>query len=560
MEPDPLIPFCWERVSRLWNIYAPLTRFTRITFASLLCHQPSKVAPPFLYALLLYVSEAVQSSSPTVLYTNNTRVHTAQFTTCCFPKVGMIAWDCQLERITSFMSEIEYEQLQHKRLHFLGIGGRGCSSMAQIAQHFGAQVTGCDKSASYTTQALEESGIPVHIGHSPEHLTDADALIYLPAVLTYDPDNLELAAAQTRGIPTLIWQDLLGRWAKGKCTISVSGVHGKGTTTTLLAYMLLDAGFDPNCFVGAIVPRFNSSFRLADSQYFVNEADEYNYNFCYFHPRIAVVTSIEYEHPEFFADVDAMLGAFERFIRGMDMQGDWPFPPTAVINAGSAGCRQLIERLHDWPGRIVTYKVKPSESVQAVDEHSATYVAYDVREGGGITHFRLHTQEQGGDVLPSGKLIQYQLPGIYNVENAVAALAAAHAAGVSFDSALRTLENYEGVKRRFEVRHRGPLEIDGETRDVIIIDDYAHHPTAISLTLEAARKRFPGRRLVHARDLVAAIAKGSHFAHTTDEQVFYGGDLQNVEAVLRKAVRSGDVVIIMGSGTIYTITKHLLHE
>ena len=502
------------------------------------------------------------------------------------------------------MSEIEYEQLQHKRLHFLGIGGRGCSSMAQIAQHFGAQVTGCDKSASYTTQALEESGIPVHIGHSPEHLTDADALIYLPAVLTYEPDNLELAAAQTRGIPTLIWQDLLGRWAMGKCTLSVSGVHGKGTTTTLLAYMLLDAGFDPNCFVGAVVPRFNSSFRLADSQYFVNEADEYNYNFCYFHPRIAGVTSIEYEHPEFFADVNAMLVAFERFIRGMDMHGDWPFPPTAVINAGNAGCRQLIERLQDWAGRIITYRVKPSESVQAVDEHSATYVAYDVREGGGITHFHLHTQEQGGDVLPSGKLIQYQLPGIYNVENAVAALAAAHAAGVSFDSALSTLENFEGVKRRFEVRHRGPLEIDGETRDVIIIDDYAHHPTAISLTLEAVRKRFPGRRLVlayqpdmftrtkalfddfvtafqgtdvvvmtdinpgreqdtglvHARDLVAAIAKGSHFAHTTDEQIFYGGNLQNVETILRKAVRSGDVVIIMGSGTIYTITKHLLHE
>ena len=502
------------------------------------------------------------------------------------------------------MSEIEYKDLQHKRLHFLGIGGRGCSAMAQIARHFGAQVTGCDKSASYTTQALEAAGIPVHIGHSPEHLTDADALIYLPAALTYEPNNPELAAAQARGIPTLIWQDLLGKWAKGKCTLSVSGVHGKGTTTTLLAYMLLDAGFDPNCFVGAVVPRFSSSFRLADSQYFVNEADEYNYNFCYFHPRIAVVTSIEYEHPEFFADVNAMLDAFERFIRGMDMNSDWPFPPTAVINAGNTGCQQLIERLHDWPGRIVTYTVEPSEQGGTVHNNALTYVAYDVQEDGGITHFRLHTHEQDGDVLPSGKLIHYQLPGIYNVENALAALAAAHAAGVSFDSALRTLQNFEGVKRRFEVRHQGALEIDGETQDVVIIDDYAHHPTAISLTLEAARKRFPGRRLVlayqpdmftrtkalfddfvtafqgadiviltdinpgreqdkglvHARDLVAAIAKGPHFARSAEEQIFYGGDLQNVEAILRRVVRSGDVVIIMGSGTIYTITKHLLHE
>src|SRR5438270_13363237 len=110
----------------------------------------------------------------------------------CLPRVRVIAWDCQIERTTQLMSEIEYEQLQHKRLHFLGIGGRGCSSMVQIAQHFGAQVTGCDKSASYTTQALEESGIPVHIGHSPEQLTDAESRIYLPAVLTYDFVKLEL--------------------------------------------------------------------------------------------------------------------------------------------------------------------------------------------------------------------------------------------------------------------------------------------------------------------------------------------------------------------------------
>src|ERR1700694_4454737 len=209
------------------------------------------------------------------------------------------------------MSEIEYEQLQHKRLHFLGIGGRGISAMAQIAQQFGAEVTGCDKGQSYTTRALQEEGIPVQHGHSPEHLSQADALIYVPAVTTFNPNNTELAESLARGIPTMTWQDLLGKWAKGKCTLSVSGVHGKGTTTTLLAYMLLDAGFDPNCFVGAVVPRFNSSFRLADSHYFVNEADEYNYNFCHFHPRIAVVTSIEYEHPEFFADVDAMLVAFE---------------------------------------------------------------------------------------------------------------------------------------------------------------------------------------------------------------------------------------------------------
>ncbi len=503
------------------------------------------------------------------------------------------------------MSDIEYAQLQYKRLHFLGIGGRGMSAMAQIAQHFGAQVTGCDKGASYTTAALQEGGIPIEIGHSPTHIENVDALIYVPAVTTFEPDNAELAQAQARGLVNMTWQELLGTWAKGKCAVSVSGVHGKGTTTTLLSYMFVDAGLDPSCFVGAVVPRFNSSFRLGHSPYFINEADEYNHNFWHVHPRIAIVTSIEYEHPEFFAGMDDMLYAFEGLIRRMDMDGDWPFPPTAVINAGNTGCRLLLERLRDWPGRIVTYAVESPATHDTDQQFAASYVAHDVREDG-VTHFRLrqHAQPtQDGETIPPERVFRYSLPGAYNVENALAALAAARAAGIPLDSALNTLENFEGVKRRFEVRHQGPLEIDGEMRDVTVIDDYAHHPTAIALTLEAARKRFPGRRivlayqsdmftrtialfddfvtafqgadvviltdinpgreqdkgLVHARDLVAAIAKGSRFAHSP-EHVLYGGELDRVEALLRENLRSGDVAIIMGSGTIYTITKHLLHE
>ncbi|HKV57468.1 MAG TPA: UDP-N-acetylmuramate--L-alanine ligase [Ktedonobacteraceae bacterium] len=498
------------------------------------------------------------------------------------------------------MSDIEYAELQHKRLHFLGIGGRGMSAMAQIAQQFGAQVSGCDKGASYTTVALQEAGIPIEIGHNPAHLANADALIYVPAVTTFEPDNAELAEARNRGLVNMTWQELLGKWAVGKCSISVSGVHGKGTTTTLLSYMFLDAGLDPSCFVGAVVPRFNSSFRLGQSPYFINEADEYNHNFWHIHPRIAIVTSIEYEHPEFFPDLDAMLYAFEGLIRRMDMHSEWPFLPTAIINAGNAGCRLLLERLRDWPGHIITYAVE-SPATDGTEQHTeADYVAYDVQEDG-LTHFHLRTHHSAA--TPAERVFHYSLPGIYNVENALAALAAAHAAGIPLDSALHTLENFEGAKRRFEVRYQGTLQVNEEARDVVLIDDYAHHPTAIALTLAAARKRFPGRRvvlayqpdmftrtkalfddfvtafqgadvviltdinpgreqdtgLVHARDLVAAIARGPHFAQSSD-QAMYGGDLSNVEALLRENLRSGDVAIVMGSGTIYTITKHLLHE
>lgn len=505
------------------------------------------------------------------------------------------------------MSDLTYEQLQHKRLHFLGIGGRGMSAMAQIARIYGAQVTGCDKGESYTTKALQEQGIPVQIGHSAAHLDGVDAFIYVPAVTTFDPDTPEFVEAQKRGIPCLTWQELLGKWAAGRCALSVSGVHGKGTTTTLLSYMLQEAGFDPSCFVGAVMPRFNSSFRLGESPYFVNEADEYNHNFWHVHARIAVITSIEYEHPEFFADLEAMLYAFEGLIRRMDMQGNWPFPPTAVVNASNAGCRVLLERLHDWPGRIVTYAAEHTGRDLSDEESAANYIAYDVREDAALheTHFRIRVQGlDSAEAFPVGRAFRYSLPGIFNVENALAALAAAHVAGVSYDSALGTLEHFEGVKRRFEVRHHGPLELDGETlQDVVLIDDYAHHPTAITLTLDAARQRFPGRRLVlayqpdmftrtkllfddfvkafqgadvvimteinpgrerdtglvSAQQLVTAIAHGPRFTQTRGRALL-GGSLDNVERLLHQEMRSGDVVIIMGSGTIYTVTKHLLHE
>jgi UDP-N-acetylmuramate--alanine ligase len=234
-------------------------------------------------------------------------------------------------------------------------------------------------------------------------------------------------------------------------------------------------------------------------------------------------------------------------------------------------------------------------------------MAYDVREETSLheTRFRMRVQGlENDEALPAGRTFRYALPGIYNVENALAALAAARAAGVSYESALRTLEQFEGVKRRFEVRSQGPLALNGKMlQDVVLIDDYAHHPTAIALTLAAARTRFPGRRLVlayqpdmftstkmlfedfvkalqgadvviltdinpgrerdtglvSAQDLVTAIAHGPHFEQT-EGRVLLGGSLENVERLLRQEIRSGDVVIIMGSGTIYTVTKHLLHE
>jgi UDP-N-acetylmuramate--alanine ligase len=484
--------------------------------------------------------------------------------------------------------------LKKSRLHFMGIGGQGISAVAQMALQMGNIVTGCDRASSATTCALQQAGIAVQIEHSAEHLADADLLVISPAVTALDPENSELLAARLRGVPVITWQELLGSLMRDKCVLSVSGVHGKGTTTSMLSLMLVDAGLDPTCEVGAVVPRFGANYRLGQGRYFVNEADEFNHNFWHYHPRLAVVKSIEYEHPEFFADYASFLYAFEHFVRGMDMQGDWPLPPTLVINADSAGCLELLERLCDWPGQVVTYSVAGSPLLS----QPATFEAVDVKLDG-ATSFRVRSHSV--TTFPEEQTIHLQLPGAYNVENALAALVVARLVGVEAATIVRTLAEFGGTRRRFEIRHQGPLQIAGCTRDIVLVDDYAHHPTAIAATLEATRRRYPDRRivavyqphmysrtktffaqflqsfddadvvviadifparerdtgLVHTKDLVEALRQRARFL-SGEARVLYGGDVTATTRLLEQTLQSGDFVVIMGAGDVYDVTEQLL--
>jgi UDP-N-acetylmuramate--alanine ligase len=378
----------------------------------------------------------------------------------------------------------------------------------------------------------------------------------------------------------------------------------------MLALMLVEAGLDPTCEVGAIVPGFSANYRIGNSRYFVNEADEFNNNFWNYHPRLVIVTSIEFEHPEFFADYEMYLQSFEHFIRGMDMQSEWPIPPTLILNADSAGCLELRERLSDWTGRILMYAVDGLSNTEMTKVGSiaadtlvlADYMVYDV-ELEGKTSFRIRSPRDEGNAFPAELVIHLRLPGVHNIQNAVAALVAARSIGIDDNVIIHTLENFSGIGRRFEIRFEGPLEIKGEMLDVTFIDDYAHHPTAISATLEAARKRFSQRRLIavyqphmysrtktffeqfltafdsadvviiadifpgrehdygfiHARDLVETMAKRTPFL-SSEKCVIYGGNVENTAAVLRNTLRSGDVAIVMGAGDIYAVTEMLLQR
>ncbi|WP_376797438.1 UDP-N-acetylmuramate--L-alanine ligase [Thermogemmatispora sp.] len=512
----------------------------------------------------------------------------------------------------------DLQALLSRRLHFMGIGGQGISAVARLAQASGATVSGCDRAPSATTRELAAAGIEVTIGHSARHLQGQEALIITPAVPSLQPDHEELVAAQRQGLPVLTWQELLGALTRDYCLLSVCGVHGKGTTTSLLALMLVEGGLDPTCVIGAVVPAFAANYRLGKSLFFVNEADEFNHNFWHYHPRLAVVTSIEYEHPEFFPDYEAFLQAFRHFIQGMDLSERWPLAPTLVMNADSPGCLELRARLGAWPGRTVFYtvaaeaireKTEQLTSITFKGESPPLFAAHDLRlEGETSFRVRLYAGESQGEAsrvrpLFGGEKVTLQVPGLHNVQNALGAIAAAQSLGVSEEAIRQALANFRGTRRRFEIRHQGPLPLAGRTRDVILIDDYAHHPTAIAATLTAARQRYPQRRLiavyqphmysrtkaffeqfvgafdeadvviisdifparerdtglVHARELVQALAQRPRFK-TEGRQALYGGDCPQTEATLRTLLRDGDLALIMGAGDIYTVTEHLLGE
>ncbi|GHO43726.1 UDP-N-acetylmuramate--L-alanine ligase [Ktedonospora formicarum] len=488
--------------------------------------------------------------------------------------------------------------MNRSHLHFMGIGGSGISSVAQIAHNQGEIVTGCDRQESANTRALAQVGIPIQIGHSAEHLHEADSLIISPAVPALDPQNPELLEARRRGIPVKTWQELLGTLTEGKCLLSVCGVHGKSSTTSMLSLMLVDAGLDPTCEIGAVVPRFGANYRLGQSDYFVNEADEFNHNFWHYHPRLAVVNAIEFEHPEFFSNYEDFLYAFEHFIRGMDMESNWSLPTTIIVNGDSPGCHELCARLNDWTGTIVEYSIQDYGARQG--EGRLTFEAYDIQlEGETSFRVRLHNAPEGM-TFPEMRF-HLPLPGIHYVQNALAALAAAYTVGIDASSIARTLEGFTGARRRFEIRHQGDLAC-GEhiCQNVLLVDDYAHHPTAIALTLEAARKRYPGRRvvavyqphmysrtktffnqfleafdsadiailsdifparevdtgLIHTRQLVEAIEKREHF-NSGQARILYGGNVRETAALLQETLLSDDIVLLMGAGDVYTITEML---
>ncbi|HEX9069191.1 MAG TPA: Mur ligase domain-containing protein, partial [Ktedonobacterales bacterium] len=241
------------------------------------------------------------------------------------------------------LEELFPHGISGKRIHAMGAGGSGISAVVRLAREAGATVTGCDRDESTMLRILRDQGFAMAEGHDAAHVRDADLVVTTSAITFPYPDHPELLAAHEAGIPVALWQRLMGYLMRERTGVSVAGVHGKGTTTGMLGALAVAAGLDPTVELGAVMVDWGSNIHLGSGSLFIHEADEFNYQFMSYHPRVLVLTAVEYDHPEFFRDYAHIRDAFVGFAKGMAMApGVSSVPPTLVLNADNPGCMDVL--------------------------------------------------------------------------------------------------------------------------------------------------------------------------------------------------------------------------
>ena len=476
------------------------------------------------------------------------------------------------------MSEIRH-------VHFIAIGGTGMGSLAGLLGARGLEITGSDQ-ALYPpmSTALEGWGIEVDEGFQAENVSSRrpDLVVIGNAVR---PDNPEAVEVMASGIPYRSFSDALYEFAMAdRHSVVVTGTHGKTTTTSLCAYLLHATGRDPSFLVGGISLDFGGSFREGAGGHFVVEGDEYDTaffdktaKFLHYHPKTLIITSVEFDHADIYRDLEHIKSVFKTLVAGM--------PPDGVIVA--AGCHPGVrEVVEEAPCPVYRYGVA-LEGEADEEDSTLDFTARELEPGSTGTRFVL---EAG-----SGAFHRVEVPlfGKFNVENTLAALLALKTLGVTLEESIPALLAFRGVKRRQEVR--------GEARGVTVIDDFAHHPTAVEGSIEAVAGRYPGRRVVAVfeprtntsrrrvfqkqyvralesadRVLVLRVPDTPIYSSTgevselfsTDELVSDLGqrnieatahsDVEGIVTVLSGELQEGDVVLVMSNGAFGNIWQRLL--
>ena len=441
-------------------------------------------------------------------------------------------------------------------VHFVGIAGAGMSALAELFVRRGVIVTGCDSNPG-PADDLRRLGISVAAGHDPAHVEGARALVITSAMRR---DHPELMRAGALGIPVIRRAEALGEAVSGGRLVGVAGTHGKTTTTVMTTEALAAAGLEPTGVVGGRVGSWNGNLRHGGASLFVVEADEYDRSFLALSPTVAVVTNVEADHLDIYTDLEDIRGAFATFLRGA---------ATVVLCGDDAGAATLPTP----PGaRVIRYGLEAGGS---------DLLARDVRQTG---------RGQEWEVIHDGRSlgrVAIGVPGAHNVRNALAAIASGLALGATVQQMAPGLASFGGVERRFQRL--------GEAAGITVVDDYAHHPTEIRATLEAARAAFPGRRIIAAfqphlysrtRDFAPefgdALARADVVFLTeiypAREQPIPGvtadlietalrasggtlgwrGERDALADALRSVARRGDVVLTIGAGDITRTGPELL--
>jgi UDP-N-acetylmuramate--alanine ligase len=462
-----------------------------------------------------------------------------------------------------------------RRIHFVGVGGSGMSGIAELLVNLGYSVSGSDLKRSEVTDRLAALGVRVFEGHDRAHVGDADVLVYSSAVR---PSNPELVEAGRRRIPVIPRAEMLAELMRLRYGIAIAGAHGKTTTTSMIALVLDRAGLDPTAVIGGRLSAFGSSARLGRGEYMVAEADESDRSFLKLAPTIAVVTNIDEEHLENYRGFEDLQRSFVEFANKV------PFYGVIVACVDNDQLRALLPSMRR---RVITY---------GIEHPDADYRGVDIRVSGLGAGCRVMRQTRHEAADPAAGrtpveigALDLQVPGRHNLQNALAAVAVGEELGVGFDRIARALAEFRGVERRFQVR--------GEAGGVLVVDDYGHHPTEIAAVIASARAAFDRRLLVvfqphrfsRTRQLLGrfgpALAGADELVVTdiygAGEDPIPGVTTESLVEAIRDAVgiplhvvgpiesvakevaglaRRGDVVVMLGAGSIGAVGASLLDE
>ncbi|MBU0706872.1 UDP-N-acetylmuramate--L-alanine ligase [Patescibacteria group bacterium] len=448
-----------------------------------------------------------------------------------------------------------------KNVYCIGIGGVGLSGLAQVLYWQGKTVIGSDLVPSRVTDSIKKLGIQVNIGSpNSQHVpADTDVVLYSLAI---KDDHPELAEAKRHGAQPLTYPEALGEITKDKKLITISGTHGKTTTTALVGQMLIQAGFDPTVIVGCLVPDFGSNARLGKSEYFVIEADEYGRALLNYSPTVAILTNIEPDHLDTYKDLQDIKETFIKFLQKVDPDG------IIIANIDDPTIKDVVKSFSN-PAPVITYGINGGE-----------YQGKDINIGQNTKFTETHIGE-----------IALGLSGRHNVINALAVIACGHQLGIEPEIIKQTLRNFKKLWRRFE--------LVGVYKDCPVISDYAHHPTELRATLATAQKVYPDKSIVlvyqpHQRHRTKKLYK--EFIKSFDQadriimseiydvagreeednvisskqlveelrqqnkDIEYAKDLKETRVLIESTISPGEVILITGAGTIDQVARELVND